>query len=371
MAGRRNKRRIVSTSSRVPVPEALVTAIQDGLADCSELHVKRKVGRRWKMVGDPVIVVTPEDCEAAEVEWVEAENTPEAYAAACYDRARDEAIGEGSDHYLFLGWHQVDERSGEEVFRLTLRVETDEDGEAMAAVMGEGDGDASATVEILTNSVQRFVHLLERSHRCQVTAGEKQFEQLAMMREAMALHYEERAAIEESKAEMNTSIAEVNERTVRAEAVGQSIQSILATFGPMIQERMRQQAKPEEPKKAESDTEPPSGEKSPPKLCSDAGVLDRCLSRLTEKQLHDFRVKFSDEQWSCWEKARSATEASAFDGAVVDLLRKFGALERDEASAAIMSWIDAIPPEPRTLLIPVALGLGNRIAWPLAAEAAE
>ena len=353
------------------MPEALVTAIQDGLADCSELHVKRKVGRRWKMVGDPVIVVTPEDCEAAEVEWVEAENTPEAYAAACYDRARDEAIGEGSDHYLFLGWHQVDERSGEEVFRLTLRVETDEDGEAMAAVMGEGDGDASATVEILTNSVQRFVHLLERSHRCQVTAGEKQFEQLAMMREAMALHYEERAAIEESKAEMNTSIAEVNERTVRAEAVGQSIQSILATFGPMIQERMRQQAKPEEPKKAESDTETPSGEKSPPKLCSDAGVLDRCLSRLNEKQLHDFRVKFSDEQWSCWEKARSATEASAFDGAVVDLLRKFGALERDEASAAIMSWIDAIPPEPRTLLIPVALGLGNRIAWPLAAGAAE
>jgi len=366
MARGRNKRRVVSTATRIPVPEALVTAVQDGLEDCTELHVKRKVGRRWKMVGDPVLVVTPDDCAAAEVQWVEAENTAEAYAAALYDRARDEAVSEGSDHYLFLGWHQIDERSGEEVFRLTLRVETDEDGEAIAAGIGEGEGD-SATVEVLTNSLQRMTNLLERSHRCQVTAAEKQFEQLAMMREAMALHYEERAAIEESKAEMNARVWEVQERTAKAEAMGQSIQSLLTTFGPVIQERMRTPP-PKEKAAPEQEATSPEGSKEVPRLCSDAGVLDRCLSRLTEKQLHDFRVKFSDDQWTCWERARSATEPSSFDAAVVDLLRKFNALDRDSASAAIMSWIDAIPPEPRTLLVPVALGLGNRIAWPISAE---
>ena len=181
--------------------------------------------------------------------------------------------------------------------------------------------------------------------------------------------YEERAAIEESKAEMNARVWEVQERTAKAEAMGQSIQSLLTTFGPVIQERMRTPPTKEKAKEGAGDEQDsPPESKEVPKLCSDAGVLDRCLSRLTEKQLHDFRIKFSDDQWTCWERARSATESSSFDAAVVDLLRKFKAFDRDSASAAIMSWIDAIPPEPRTLLIPVALGLGNRIAWPISEE---
>lgn len=361
------RRQVVSTSKRVPVPEALVSACQDAADTATEYFVKRKRGRRWVSVGDPVMALREEEAVLAEVKWNPQDHTPENYAAELYDLARDDATSEGEGHYQFTGVHAIDDRTGEELFCLTLHVETDEDGEASVSPVNMIEG-STAGLERAIGCVEKLAALLERSHRSQVVAGEKQFDQIESLRSQLQLHYAERSEIEETRAEIAAEVMQHSAQLKKMEALGDTLQGIVTQFGPIFAARWksnqdRPKAEPE-PQGRERQKEKPEMSE-PITLCQDAGVVDRILSRLDKVSFQTFRGAFNDAQWLWWERARGATVPSDFDDSFVGLLRESGVSTREEAGAVVTKWGEYLPTEEVQHMAQVLFGLSSRISFPL------
>jgi len=336
----------------------------------TEYTVKRKRGRRWVSVGEPVMALREEEAMLAEVAWNPSDHTAESYAAQLYDMARDDAVSEGEGHYQFAGVHAIDDRTGEEVFCMTLHVETDELGEASAAPASSFEGGA-AGLERAIGCVERLATLLERSHRSQVVAGEKQFDQIESLRSQLQLHYAERSEIEETKAEITAEVMKYSAQAKRMEALGETLQGIVQQFGPAIlsswqAKSQRANGSPQSDPGPTKDTDEKVGE--PVTLCHDAGVVDRILSRLDQGAFLNFRQAFTDAQWKHWEAARCASQASDFDREFVRLLIACNVRTREEASEVVTAWGKALPVEEIGNMAPVLMGLSARVSFPLQEE---
>ena len=137
-------------------------------------------------------------------------------------------------------------------------------------------------------------------------------------------------------AEQEAGVWEIQERTARAEAAGQTLGSLMEHIGPQLAAALAAwtagQERPQgAPGAAQTPGEgtPPSETEAPPVvLCEASGRLDRVLSRVPPDRLAAFRAQFSDQEWATWSRARSATKPADFDQAVIELLRGRGILDQ-------------------------------------------
>jgi len=367
---RKSRRQIVATAEGASVPEALVDACVGHWQEFSEIQIKRRGGRRWKAACSPVAITSKDEASDLDVQ----ESTPEEAASEAYDAARTICEHEGPETFVFVGWLATGPRTGEEVFTVSLAIDADEEGGLDAVEDMTG---TESTLNQLSKTVRELSQEIGRVHKQQADFLRSSFHHLEDLRSSQQVHVQERIAMARDSAEQEAGVWEIQERTARAEAAGQTLGSLMEHIGPQLaaalaawtagQERPQpapgSTAAPEEPT-PENEAEAP-----PVVLCEASGTLDRVLSRVPSDRLSAFRAQFTDQEWAIWGKARSATRPADFDQALIELLKARKITQQQEAQAAIIGWAQGLPQAELIHLGPIFMAASSRIAWPLTLSA--
>jgi len=367
---RKSRRQIVATPEGANVPEALVDACVGHWQEFSEIQIKRRGGRRWKAACSPVAITSKDEASDLDVQ----ESTPEEAASEAYDAARTICEHEGPETFVFVGWLATGPRTGEEVFTVSLAIDADEEGglDAVEDMTGEG-----STLNQLSKTVRELSQEIGRVHKQQADFLRSSFHHLEDLRSSQQVHVQERISMARDSAEQEAGVWEIQERTARAEAAGQTLGSLMEHIGPQLAAALaawtagqdRPQGAPG-PAPTPGGPTPPSETEAPPVvLCEASGTLDRVLSRVPPDRLAAFRAQFSDQEWAIWSRARSATKPADFDQAVIELLQGRGILDQQKAQAAIVGWAQGLPQAELIHLGPIFMASSSRIAWPITPSA--
>ena len=330
------------------IPARLMSDLKGAWSDLETVRVKR----RSKVLATVPVISEPT------VEGIQPSTILE-IAAQAYAHATEHAEGEGDGLYTFEGLGRLEDDLVTIVFRRSLRITIDSEGET-------GSEDSDPTTRIIEASaltVEKFGALATRAVADQISQHDSYMEGLKVLRQQLI----EQAKIMrdlDSKALHRDELAMDHAQSMaKIEGMTKAFESALMTMAPQLATLLAGKAS-QEGVKGDGGPPPPPEDKVTQQPCQEAAQLQRILERMGEK-MEAFREQFRDDRWAHVEVAMGAKTTHEFDSGIRHLFLSHGITEKSEAVAEGTKWFEVVPEDARVMALPVLLQCSQRLKWPL------